>query len=209
MVLSFTRILAALSIAILVALAGPVSAHEHNEVAEAAETANEAGDSGMSAPDAMQEMMEHHHEAEDRPTTVSGRLAAWMGHMHPFAVHFPIALFPISWLALIIARRRGDTVDVIRALIIVAGLAAVGAAALGWLNAGFALTDRDPIQTLHRWTGTSLALIGALLALWAWRRAPSINGRSMVWALGFVTLLLLVQGALGAVLTHGMEHIMF
>lgn len=207
MVLNFTRIFAALSIAILVALAMPVTAHEHNEIAEASETANATA---ANAPGDMQEMMEHHHHAmEQRPTTFSGRMVAWLGHMHPFAVHFPIALFPISWLALVIARRRGDTVDVIRALIIVAGLAAVVAASLGWMNAGAALIDHDPVQTAHRWTGTSLALIGALLALWAWRRAPSINGRSMVWALGLVTLLVLVQGAFGAVLTHGMEHMMF
>lgn len=207
MVLNVTRILAAISIALLVALAGPARAHEHNEVAEAAETTNQAG---HQRADAMQEMTEHHHhEAEERPTTFGGRLVAWLGHMHPFAVHFPVALFPISWLALVLARRRGDTVDVIRALIIVAGLAAVIAALLGWLNAGVALADHDPIQTVHRWTGTSLALIGALLALWAWRRASSTNSSRMVWALGLVSLLVLAQGGLGAVLTHGMEHMMF
>lgn len=204
MVLNFRRIVAMLSIAFLITLSGPVNAHEkHNEMAQAAETANQAD---QHSPSAMPGMME---EMEQRPTTFSGRLFGWMGRMHPFAVHFPIALFPISWLALIIARRRGDTVDVIRAFIIIAGVAAVGAAALGWLNAGFALTDRDPIQLAHRWLGTVLAVAGALLALWAWRRASSINGRGMVWALGSVTLLLLVQGWLGGAITHGMRHMMF
>lgn len=204
-VLSFTRILAIVSIAFLVALASPVGAHEkHNEVAQSAE--NAANRAARHSPGAMPGMAE---EMEQGPATFSGRLFGWMGRMHPFAVHFPIALFPISWLALIIARRRGDTVDVIRALIIVAGLAAVGAALLGWLNAGLVLIDRDPVQTAHRWIGTALAAIGALLALWAWRRASSISGRAMVWALGSVTALLLVQGWLGGAITHGMRHMMF
>ena len=45
----------------------------------------------------------------------------------------------------------------VTAVIILAGLAAVGAALLGWFNAGFAVTDSDPIRAWHRWIGTALA----------------------------------------------------
>jgi uncharacterized membrane protein len=186
------------------------SAHpEHNEQAEQAEqTANAqtAPSPGM-APAAMRDHMAQMEE--QRPTTFSGRLYRFLGAMHPFAVHFPIALIPASWLALVIARRRGHAVDVIRAVIILAAIAALGAALLGWFNAGLALTDRNPIQTWHRWIGTGLALIVGAIGVWAWRHTVSVNSRAMTWVLGATTLLLLLQGWLGATLTHGMDHMTF
>lgn len=217
MVLKLARRIAALVTAALVAaligFSGPAAAHrDHNKVEEVAE---EPGNHQMempriATPGAMREAMDEHAEAmEPRPTTFGGRLMRWLGQMHPFAVHFPIALFPVSWVALIIARRRGDAVDLIRAFIIVAGAAAVAAATLGWLSAGFGLADEDPMLTAHRWIGTGLAIVGVVLAAWAWRRASSVNSRLMVWLLGAATLALLVQGWLGAVLVHGMEHMAF
>jgi uncharacterized membrane protein len=129
--------------------------------------------------------------------------------MHPFAVHFPIALFPVALVALILARRRGETVELIRALIVVAGAGAVLAAALGWLNGGLTLSDTDTVLMLHRWLGTGLGLIGGAVGWWAWRRRASVHSGRMVAALGLIVALLLVQGFLGASVTHGMEHMMF
>ena len=214
MVLKLSRLIAAFAILVVVGLSSPALAHkEHNQAQPAAETADHHGDVAprVATPGAMHEMMEEHGEQMEaqRPTTFAGRLMRWFGAMHPFAVHFPIALFPVSWLALIIARRRGHAVDLIRASIIVAGIAAVGAAILGWVSAGFAASDTDPILTAHRWTGTALALIGAIIALWTWRRAGAVNGRAMPWLLGAITIALLAQGWLGGVLVHGMEHMAF
>lgn len=215
MVLTFRKLIAAFALAFLVALATPALAHrEHNQIQPAAENTQEhAGEAAphVNTPGAMHEMMEDHAEEMEaqRPTTFGGRLVRWLGQMHPFAVHFPIALFPVSWLALIFARRRGHATDLIRAFIIVAGVAAVGAATLGWLSAGFSLVDRDAILTAHRWTGTVLAMIGAFAALWAWRRASAVNSGKMVWLLGVATLVLLAQGFMGAVLVHGWEHMAF
>jgi uncharacterized membrane protein len=159
----------------------------------------------------MQERMDAHAEAmEDaRPTTFSGRLMSWLGRTHPFAVHFPIALFPVALVALVLARRRGEIVELIRALIIVAGAASVIAALLGWLTGGFVLVDRDPIQLWHRWNGTALGLIGGAVMIWAWRRRDAVNGANMVVALGLITVALIVQGWLGAAIVHGMEHMRF
>lgn len=212
MVLNLFRVCAVLLIGLLVAVSQPVRAHEHNEQQEAAEQQEEAGHNHAAAPGQTGETTEHHHDAdmqEARPTTFSGRLAAWLGNMHPFVVHFPIALIPASWLALWIARRRGHAVDALRALIMLAGFAAIVAATLGWLDAGFALTDPNPIRLAHRWIGTTLAIVVGAIGVWAWRRRESVDSRLMVWALGATTLVLLVQGWLGAVLTHGMGHMMF
>ncbi len=157
----------------------------------------------------MEEHVEAMEEAAGANRSWPDRLISWMGRTHPFAVHFPIALFPIAWIALIFVRRRGETTALIRAFVIVAGGVAGIAAILGWLDAGFLLTDRDPIQSWHRWIGTALGAAGAAVALWAWRRASALNSSLMLWALGSVTLLLLIQGWLGAALVHGVGHMNF
>jgi hypothetical protein len=209
MALRFGPLFAALALLFLIALAAPAAAHHHdNEAAEANEAGAAAVQPNAHAPAPLEHMAGHHHE-EARPTTFGGRLLAWAGHMHPVAVHFPVALFPISWLALLLARRRGNGAEIVRMLIIVTGLMAVAAATLGWLDAGAHLSDEDPVMTAHRWLGTTMALIGAAIALLAWRTRAAAAGTGMAWALGLATLLVFVQGGLGAVLTHGAEHLAF
>lgn len=197
---------------LLCAATAPTLAHE-NHVREQIEEAEEVGTAKSNAAGAMREAMEEHVEEMEKAADVNrswpDRLISWMGRTHPFAVHFPIALFPISWIALIFVRRRGSATELIRAFVIVAGGAAGLAAILGWLDAGFLLTDRDPIQTWHRWIGTALGAVGVAVGLWAWRRASALNTGFMVWTLGSVTLLLLIQGWLGAALVHGIDHMNF
>ena len=210
MVLMVRLLFAALCLLAIPVVGAPAEAHKnHNEV-QAAEQSQQngagaiAGHAANPAASAQTTGMDEH-----RSTSFGGRLVSFAGRMHPFAVHFPIALFPVAWIALILARRRGDRVDLIRALIVVAGSAAVVAGLLGWLNGGLQLVDRDSIQTVHRWIGTGLAAIGATIAFWAWRRFDANNSRAMTWALGTVTAALLVQGWFGAAITHGVEHMMF
>lgn len=211
MVLNLFRLVALLMVAALVALSPtPGAAHkDHNKMVAAEKAANaQANAPRVKTPGAIHEKMEEHAEAmeEARPKTFSERLMSWIGRTHPFAVHFPIALFPVALVALLLARRRGETVELIRALIIVAGAASVVAAILGWFTGGFVLVDADAVQLWHRWIGTGLAVIGGSVALWALRRRDAVYGRGMVIALSAITLILLVQGWLGAALVHGMDH---
>jgi uncharacterized membrane protein len=189
------------------AVPAPAIAHENHQQEQVEEAEPAKGAAG--AP-AMRQKMAAHREAMEQAAQANrpwpARLLSWMGRVHPFAVHFPIALFPISLLALILARRRGETTEIVRALIVVAGLSAGVAAALGWLDGGFLLTDRNPIKLWHRWIGTGLGAAGALLALWAWRRRSPAAGWPMIAALGLLTLALLVQGWLGGALVHGIRH---
>jgi uncharacterized membrane protein len=165
--------------------------------------------SGLS-PDEQEAMMEAHlrQMAEAEPAKpFRQRLINWTGRLHPFAVHFPIALFPIAWVSLLLARRRGETGDLIRSLIVVGGGAAVIATLLGWLNGGFQLTDADPVLVWHRWVGTVLGLAGGAVAIWAWRSETAMRTRAMAWTLGLITAGLLAQGWLGGALIHGIDHL--
>lgn len=207
---SFLALLAAL--AVLSSLS-PLAAHKNHQKAQAESVPAQAASPGQALPpSAMQEQMEAHMEAMEAAEATKSfpeRVFDWFGRMHPFAVHFPIALFPVALVALVLARRRGETVELIRGLIVVAGIGSVIAAALGWLNGGLTVQDTDQVLMLHRWLGTLLGVVGGLLGFWAWRRRDSVYGRGMVVALGAVVALLLVQGFLGASVTHGMEHMMF
>jgi uncharacterized membrane protein len=214
MVLNLFRLLAVLMVGALIALSStPGVAHkDHKKMAAAEQAANtQANAPRVKTQGAMHDMMEDHAAAmeEARPKTFSERLMSWIGRTHPFAVHFPIALFPVALVALILARRRGETVELIRALIIVAGAASVVAAILGWFTGGFVLVDTAAVQLWHRWIGTGLAVIGGGVAAWALRRRDSVYGRGMVVALSVITIILLVQGWLGAALVHGMDHMNF
>ena len=197
----------------MLGMLSPASAHENHQKAKAAAAAPaQAGPPGRAiAPSTMQEQMEEHMEEMEaqEPKSFPERLFDWFGRMHPFAVHFPIALFPVALVALVLTRRRGETVELIRSLIVVGGIGSVIAAVLGWLNGGLTLQDTDQVLMLHRWLGTALGVIGGVLGVWVWRRRDSVHSRGMVIALGAVVVLLLVQGFLGASVTHGMEHMMF
>ena len=195
---------------LLLATVVPAAAHKghQNKNAEQGATAPRTVPHPMSPAvhEAVKEDLERIEAEAAKPPMK--RTIDWMGRIHPFAVHFPLALFPIAWVALVLARRRDREPDAtVRALVVVAGGAGVLAALLGWINGGWTLSDADPVLAAHRWLGTLLGLGGGALAYWAWRGVASMKRAVMVWALGLVTLALLVQGWLGAALIHGIDHL--
>lgn len=135
------------------------------------------------------------------------RLIAWFGHLHPAIVHFPIAFFPAAWFTAIVGRKRPAFSAPVQFLVVAGGIFAPIAAIAGWVTA----TDADPsnILTIHRWLGTGVGIAGLLLGIWAWRRPWEDRGAGMILALTAMTVAIIVQAGLGAVVTHGMEHLMF
>lgn len=206
-------LLAALVLAVTIhGVSGTSQAHKNHEEARTAQGApsvdRAAPAEGAHAPGAMDHPGGSAME-DAPPGTLSERAAAWLGKMHPAMVHFPIALFPASFALLALARRREGVAAVVRWLLIFAGFTMAGAALMGWISAGFAMSDTDPIQGWHRWIGTGLAAIGVVAALWVWRRRAAVRSRGMVALTGAITLALLIQGWLGGVLTHGLDHMRF
>jgi uncharacterized membrane protein len=153
-------------------------------------------------------IMEGMEMAEDRSAMSFGeRLLTWLGRLHPFIVHFPIAFFPAALFTAIVGRRRPPFSAPVQFLVVAGGIFAPLAAAAGWL-AGMS-ADPEPILTYHRWLGVAIGITGAGLALWAWKRPWEDRGAGMILALTLMTVAIAVQGFLGAGVTHGMDHLMF
>lgn len=189
------------------ALAVPAGAHKEHDKQKVEQVPAETMIHTMSPQvhEAVKDDLARMEVQQDLPLHL--RLLDWVGRVHPFAVHFPLALFPISWIALVLARRRGDAEPLLRSLIIVAGASAAVAGALGWLNGGLSLIDDDLLMAWHRWLGTALGAVGAAVALWSWRHRSAAHSKAMVWLLGVTTALLMAQGWLGGALVHGADHL--
>ena len=155
-----------------------------------------------------------HEEAADANRTMGQRLVSWLGRMHPFSVHFPIAMFfgAIGVELFGLWRRNKEFQRAAFVMLTVGAIGAVVAAALGWFAGGFYWTDRNPILMIHRWLGTAIALFALLLVFLTARaqRRPE-EPRGIYWALlGLMTVGIAVQGYLGASFMHGgMDHGMF
>jgi uncharacterized membrane protein len=217
MVLIRILLVAFVSLSVAFGFSGAGEAHKDHKNAQA-EQAGTAADQtaapgdGHAPPGGASSGMEGHEGmdmAAAPPGTIAERAVAWLGKMHPAAVHFPIALFPAAFVLLAFARRREGSAAIARGLIVFAGLAAAGAALMGWISAGFAMSDIDPVQAWHRWIGTAIAAFGLIAALWAWRRRDAVGGGAMVALTGAISLALLIQGGLGGIITHGLEHMRF
>lgn len=210
------RVIRFLCLLMLVATAAatPALAHkDHKQKQEAAALAQaqpraQAGTPSIANPQAMHEgMSEMMMEAPDRSETgFVERLVDWLGRTHPVIVHFPIAFFPAALFTAVVGRRRLGFGAPVQFLVVAGGIIAPISALLGWLNAGFSLSDTDPLMMAHRWLGTAIGAGGLALGIWAWRRPREDRGASMIGALAAMTIAIVVQGWFGGALVHGIDH---
>jgi mono/diheme cytochrome c family protein/uncharacterized membrane protein len=165
-----------------------------------------------SGPDGPEESAETEPGNETQPPrTFAARLLAWLGKSHPPAVHFPIGLLTAAAVAelLRLVTGRPGFAAAARFCLWFGALSAVGAGALGWLLAGFRVTDPSWVLTTHRWLGTT-TVVGAALAL-ALSEAGRHPGRSVCRRCAPVTLLLaaglvLATGFFGGAVVFGLAH---
>lgn len=197
--------LAALLIAVA-ALAAPAWAHDEDEHAQTEQAERSAA--GAGATTAGHEQMSGMSMGMNRADLpFFPRLLDWIGRIHPFLVHFPIAFFPAALFTAVVGRRRPAFAAPVQFLVVAGAILAPLAAAAGWLGA--AGSDPEPILEYHRWLGVAIGTAGVGLGIWAWRRPWEDRGAGMILALTFMTIAIAVQGFLGAAVTHGMDHLMF
>src|SRR5262245_5025730 len=123
-----------------------------------------------------------------------------LGRLHPFLVHFPIALL-LAALGTELVRRRAAGPSAAGFTCLALGtLGAVAAALSGWL---FAAHDPPGAPTLlerHRWVGVAAAVGAAttLVSAWRWRASADPRFAAPTRAgLVLTGLLVLATGALG------------
>lgn len=216
MVLNRTLVALFAALTLATIAANPAQAHREHNIAEAvpAETAATGAETpvghDMSADHHAAEpvAMDHHGEAV-APKTGIARLIDWLGRFHPMLVHFPLALLPMAFFAILIARRRPEWTHTAHILVVTAGLALIPAAVLGWFAGGIALAGDDSLLVVHRWLGTAIAFAGAGLALIIWRGRTQVSHPLALFVLIAVNIALILQGWFGGALVHGADHLNF
>ena len=140
--------------------------------------------------------------AQNRASSVSDVL----GRLHPVAAHFPIALLLAAAIAeLMLLVRPSTGLEVTSRFLIAGGAAgAVVAALLGWIAAGWRLTDRSETLAIHRWNGTAIAAL-AIVATWLAFRSESRTALRAV--LLVLAIAIAAQGYLGGEMVFGPNHL--
>jgi len=193
------------------------SAPANNPTASAAGPSTGAGSTLSHDHATADEESVHEHDHATGHVTPRGlwRLVAYLGKLHPLAVHFPIGILGAAALAELMAVvRHKDTYGKIgRFCVIVGALVALVTAALGWAAGGYAhyTGDLGTVLEYHRWTGTATAALAAGTAALAVVGKPSDSRRGIRAAyrvlLALTVATLTAAGHLGATLIYGVGHL--
>lgn len=176
------------------------------------EGANWPEDATISAPGETKAETQESITEPAAPMSLVQRVWAFQGYFHPATVHFPIALFSIGGLFVVIGVVWPKvSTQIPLACLIIGSLSGVVASLMGW---SFANEQGFPSYTAgwgaevnaHRWSGIIVSLSGVILSAIA-IQAVRKNSRTMgmVWRFGLLVLAALVGlvGHQGGELTYG------
>lgn len=155
-------------------------------------------------------MMSH----RPRPTTLGGRVIAWLGAWHPAVIHFPIALLlTVAFLELAAFVRRKPLYNASNKILLAVGVVgAFVAAPLGWAGAGLPSAEDGWALTAHRWLGSAIPFL--MFLLWRLKKpaeqaAVRPSSRLYELVLAVAVAVVLTQAYLGGEVTHGANHMAF
>ena len=148
-------------------------------------------------------------EVPTPPKTLAARVWAFQGFFHPATVHFPVALFTVGALFVVLSWKwPACGTQIPFACLVLGALSSVVASAMGWAfaseqgYAGWSNIDFDNEFFWHRWGGIIVSVVASILALLAIGAVRSGSDKlTKVWKIG----LLVVAGMVGAVGHQGGE----
>lgn len=135
----------------------------------------------------------------------------WLGNFHPPATDMPVALILAAFLSEVLLMATGKTGFAVstRYCVWVGGLAALGAACLGWCFAGFQLSDDVWMLATHRILGSVTGLWGLVtIALLELSRAKRSAGWTWTFrgVLATAVVLVIATGFFGGAMIYGLNH---
>jgi uncharacterized membrane protein len=149
--------------------------------------------------------------AAERVEPFLEHLLDWLGRFHVVVVHFPIALLVVAATGELLSLWRGtrDSATAVRFCVLFAAAGAAPATILGWLHAAFGAyaAGSSRALALHRWTGTTAAILAVGVAI-----LSEVEARRGVRSLGFRLLLFAgalmvsIAGHLGGTLVYGNSY---
>jgi len=190
-------------------LAGPAYAHggdAHDKNASAAISADPVHEAPDKSADAAAGADSHDKAAGESESAKELGFFGFLKQLHPFTVHFPIALFLMAALTelFVMAGKGAGAEPAVRVLIYGGAAGGVVAALFGWIHTGLWFGG-DTVMQLHRWNGMLILVLGLGLAGLVRRGQGS---RSFLRAgLFAISALILLQGFLGGELARGPDHL--
>lgn len=181
---------------------------------EHAQTGSDDQDHDHAASDHGHDEAEEHDHATGHGAGKTGlaKLVSWLGKFHPPATHLPIGMLIGAAMAegLFILTKRELFRNAGVFCVVIAGFGAIGAVTLGWFNGGFTLVDDEWVQTVHRWLGTSTALV-TLLTVGLLIKALKPGATASAWLRYRVALFVAagmvgVTGFFGGAIVYGINH---